>query len=310
MPGQTRHHALVVASRFVPVLLALVATLGIAPTAKAQSVLQAAGHDLRAAGSDVWWLWTSPFHASARDWRDAGVVVGAAGLIATADPRIDRWIVRNPSAAIVRAVEPFREKKGIQPIDLGSGNLLIPVSGGLWVSGLATGNRALRDAGIGCATAQQSNSILRGAIYSLVQRERPGTANGRAYRIRFPGGEWDQHSFFGGHVANAMACATFANTRFNLGPAGKLLYVGAAGIGLGRMVDRRHWASDSFLGAAFGYAFGRTVALRQRERLARESGRADAAAGTRSTIADRALSGFYSGTTAEGAPTLGWRSDF
>lgn len=290
------------------IFLCAVTSAAIPEAARAQSVVQAVGHDFRAAGGDIWHLWTSPFHANARDWRDAGAVIAATAIVATSDQRVDRWIAANQSSASIRALKPFREAKGIRLIDLGSGNLLLPVSGGLYVTGLATGSRALRDAGIGCATAQQSNSILRGLVYSLVDRERPGTANGRAYRINFPGGDWNQHSFFGGHVANAFACSSYVSTRFHLGFIEPLLYTGATGIGLARMADRRHWASDTFLGAAFGYAMGRSVALRQKHRLAREREHREA-----SRIAPTlqyGLDGFYSGRTSDGGFALGWRGRF
>lgn len=292
----------------VAIVLAALSSAAIATPGRAQSVVQAVGHDFRAAGTDIWHLWTSPFHAEARDWRDAGAVLATTAIVATADRRVDRWIAANQSSVAIRAVKPFREAKGVRLIDLGSGNLLLPVSGGLYVAGLATGSRSLRDAGIGCATAQQSNSILRGLIYSLVDRERPGTAEGRAYRIRFPGGEWNQHSFFGGHVANAFACSSYASTRFELGVIEPLLYTGAAGIGLARMADRRHWASDTFLGAAFGYAMGRSVALRQKHRLAREQ-----ESRRSSRIAPSlqfALGGFYSGRATDGSFALGWHGRF
>jgi hypothetical protein len=47
-----------------------------------------------------------------------------------------------------------------------------------------------------------------------------------------------------------------------------ILYAGATGITLSRMKDRRHWASDAWVGIAAGYAMGRSVAARYARREA------------------------------------------
>lgn len=309
------------AARAAARILTVIATLGVAlaggaTIARAQSVAQNVGHDVVAAGSDIWWVWTSPFHAKPRDWRDAGVVLATSALISTADERIDRWIVKNQTTGVVKALRPRDDKHGLQLVDLATANVLLPLSGGLYVAGLASGSRGLRDAGMGCAASQQSDAIFRGLVYSIVQRDRPSIANGDAFRFRVPGGSWNHHSFFGGHVANAMACATFANNRFRLGAPGKLLYVAAGAIGFARMADRQHWASDTFLGASFGYAVGRTVANRQRKRLAREQSAAHSRDALLEpphddgSVAERAIAGLYAGTSVGGRPMLGWRASF
>jgi membrane-associated phospholipid phosphatase len=42
----------------------------------------------------------------------------------------------------------------------------------------------------------------------------------------------------------------------------------AGAVGLARTLDRAHWASDQLIGAAFGYAVGRQIALRSKRRRA------------------------------------------
>ena len=264
----------------------------------AQSVAQAVVHDFRYGVADIWHVWTSPVHASASDWRDAGLVVAATGLAATADRSVDRFVVQHPRSFPVRVTQPFRERRGYKPSDFGTARILLPLSGAIWATGIASGNRALRDAGMGCAAAQQANSVVRHLTYEVVDRARPSVPGADPYRIEFPGGDWNHHSFFAGHVANAVACATYANTRFELGAVEPLLYAGAAGIGLARIADRRHWLSDTVLGVAFGYATGRSVALRQKKRLAGET---NASAGPRSR--------FYTTASSDGL-TLGWTAAF
>ena len=268
------------------------------PALHAQSVAQAVVHDFKYGVADMWHIWTAPFHASARDWRDAGIVVAATGLSAFADRSVDRFIADHPRSFAVRATQPFRERRGYKPADFGTGRILLPLSGALYVTGIASGSRALRDAGMGCAASQQSNSVVRHLTYEVIDRERPSVDGADPYRVRFPGGDWHHHSFFAGHVANAFACATYANERFEMGLVEPLLYAGATGIGLARMADRRHWLSDTVLGVAFGYATGRSVALRQKRRLADER-----------SAARESRARFYTAVSGD-ALTLGWTASF
>ena len=224
------------------------------------------------AASDIFYVWTSPFRADGRDWLAlAGVGAGFAALIPV-DDQVDSWIVGHPNSAVLDAVKPFRESSE-EIGDLSTGRRLFPISAVLIGSGMVSGNRKLREAGWGCLSAWQTSSGLRHGIYEVVSRERPSSANGNQHTFKVPGGEWEQHSFFGGHAANAWACTTYWNERFEMGLLEPVLYGAATGITLARMADRRHWASDTFLGAAVGYAIGRTVAGRYERREARREAR-------------------------------------
>lgn len=269
-------------------LLALAAAT-LATEAPAQRTAGTVGRDLLAAGSDVWAVWTSPIHASGRDWLAAAGVTAGGVALSPLDDDIDRWVVRNRDGGFQRALEPIRENRGTNLGDLPTGRMILPISGGLYLVGFAADKPGIRDAALGCLASQQANSAARHATYALVARMRPselevdGTPvparSGDQYEMGFPGEEWEHRSFFGGHVANAFACATFFSERYELGYVEPLLYAFATGIGVARTVDRRHWASDNLLGAAFGYAVGRAVAHRQKERIRdreRESGAGEA----------------------------------
>jgi membrane-associated phospholipid phosphatase len=52
-----------------------------------------------------------------------------------------------------------------------------------------------------------------------------------------------------------------------------VIWAMAGAIGLGRTLDRGHWTSDQLIGAAFGFAVGKQVALRSKRRAERGTSR-------------------------------------
>ena len=71
-------------------------------------------------------------------------------------------------------------------------------------------------------------------------------------------------------------------------------------VGMSRTLDRRHWMSDQVVGALFGYAVGKEVALRSLRRKSK------AGPGHSSHDND---DGFYLAPAVDGA-MLGWRRSF
>ena len=250
------------------IVRAFVLTLTSAAALPAQVTFKHTGYELRDALKDIAHIWTSPLHASKKDWVGVlGVAAGTAALLPV-DDQLDSWIVRHPNAAVVRMTDPWNEEHP-EWGDLSTGKRILPISGALIVSGMFSDNRKLREAGWGCLSAWQASGTLRTLLYETISRERPATADGDQYLIETPGGEWEQHSFIGGHAANAVACTAFWNTRFKMGVLEPVLYAGALGISLSRLADRRHWASDTWVGMATGYAMGKSIAARYAKRESR-----------------------------------------
>jgi hypothetical protein len=258
-------------------IVALMTLSSILPaTAEAQRTFKAIGKDLWTDVGDIWYVWKSPFHAGASDWKDFGLVMVAGAAISPLDDDIDRWVVRNPESLPLDLIEHFREDAKLNLGDLSVGRRILPASGIMYLIGFAADNRSLKDAGLGCAAAQQTNSAPRHVLYEVVKRRRPSTAEGDQYLFGLGGGPWEEHSLVGGHVANAVGCAAFLSERFQLGVAEPVLYTIALAIGVARVADRRHWTSDQFIGIVGGYAVGRTIAHRQLRRLDRQGATTDA----------------------------------
>lgn len=285
-------------------LLALSGLVLCAGQASAQSLPRKVWNDVRWAVEDGFFLATSPVRGDGSDWRTVGWVALSTGAALVLDDEFDRWILDNPSSFALDPIDPFTEGHDWKLVDLGSGSLMVQTSGVLYLAGLLFDSQDLRDAGIGCAVAEKMQSAVRHGVYNLVSRERPLTADGDQYRISVPGGDWEQHSFFGGHGANIMTCATFWTRRFDLSYAEPVIMGIALGVNIGRVVDRRHWLSDAVVGAVFGYAMGKGMADRQlgraRDRAARSDG-GDAGASP--------LSGLYMDRMGD-AFVLGWRASF
>ena len=276
-------------------------------TAPAQSVGRMIGYDVLHAGGDIVGTWAAPFHSTARDWLGAGAVVALSAAVSPLDDNIDRWFMDHQKDAVFSTLKEFRE--GGHAF---AGSTITPAALGVYIIGVATKSRGIRDGVWGCVASYASESVVRTQVmYRLVGRLRPDSLRddhvqprseqGDQYKFYFPGSNaWGKHSLPAGHVANVAACASFLSHRFGNRYVTIPAYAIAAGVGVGRLVDRRHWTSDTVLGALFGYAVGKEVAQRSRERLHRDNGAGDD---------DNGGGELLLGST-DGAMLIGWHLTF
>lgn len=290
--------------------VALCALLAATGRGSAQSVGRMVAYDVLHAGGDIVGTWAAPFHSSAKDWLTAGAAVAVSAAFLPVDDNIDRWFLAHQNDAAWSVLKEFRE--GGHAF---AGSTITPVAAGVYVIGLVTKSRPIRDGVWGCVASYASESVVRSQVmYRLIGRLRPDSIRGDhvqvpseqgdQYKFSIPGGkEWGKHSFPAGHVANVAACASFLSHRFGNPYVTIPAYAVVAAVGIGRQVDRRHWTSDTALGALFGYAVGKEVALRSLERRnddAGHSGRGDNG---------RASSELLFGPSANGV-VFGWQVTF
>lgn len=246
--------------------------------ASAQSVAQIMGNDIKNSVGDAWAVWTSPIHGRSRDWLLAGASIGASAAVMPVDDAVDRWAVKQQNDAFWSSIKQFREGGFAF-----SGRQITPVALGLYAVGIVAHSPELREGLVGCATAYGATSVVRTfVVYPLVARTRPDSGHsiteappaksGDQYHFHVPGSSaWGRHSLPGGHITNVAACAAFLTKRFDMGIAAPLPWLVVGGVGVGRLLDRRHWLSDEVLGGFFGYAVGKEIALRSLHRANRTS---------------------------------------
>lgn len=141
---------------------------------------------------------------------------------------------------------------------------------GLYIAGRLSGEHRLADLGLHGSEALIIGELLGGVIKGVAGRGRPllnpqdpnpddwqlmrGFGPGEGYR-----------SFPSGHATAAFAAAAavtaemsrwYPDSRWGVGA---LMYGGAGMVGLSRMYNNRHWASDVIIGAAIGTFAGNKV---------------------------------------------------
>jgi len=245
----------------------------------AQVGLQTVRDDIAHTSGDVWSVWTSPARMSRHDWVPAGIAVGAVALTTQVDSITRVWMIAHERSALLRVISPLRDSSTtIHVGSMGTGYYLLPITGAVYIAGRVSHSSGLADAGLGCMAGDLSSLGIREVAYHAVGRGRPRITSD-PFNISVPeSGGWLWHSFFSGHIANSMACASFLSHRYSFGVAEALPYAFSAAIGVGRMADGEHWASDTMIGGIIGYSIGRAIASRQLARMSRSTTPSDTSA--------------------------------
>ena len=146
------------------------------------------------------------------------------------------------------------------------GSYYIGVS--MYAAGRLTDHDRLADVGLHGTEALIIGEGVAGVVKALVGRQRPSVtpANPNSYQFMrgLTGGD-EYRSFPSGHTVSAFAAAAAVtaetahnapNTTWIVAP---ILYGGATLVGVSRMYNNRHWASDVIIGAGIGTFAGLKV---------------------------------------------------
>lgn len=203
----------------------------------------------------------------------------ATGILAVVqfDERVAQW-ARGPS---VQGNKPLADvSRGFRAA--GDPGALI-LTAGLYGVGRLSGHPSVADVGLHATEAVVFSGAASGVIKFLVGRGRPNLLPD-GYPVEFTEGTDEFRplrgvgaytSFPSGHTTVAFAAAASLTSeldRMNPSAArrlGPLLYGSAAAVGLSRIRDNQHWASDVVAGAVIGTAVGRYI-VGSRHRLSRQ----------------------------------------
>jgi membrane-associated phospholipid phosphatase len=187
----------------------------------------------------------------------AGLVLGSLALLPL-DRQAESWLQRpslQSNPALHSAAGTFNW--------IGGTGVLAGSVAALAV-GRLTGNDRLSEIGLHTTEAIVASGAIVGATKGIMGRQRPFLEKGDPgdFFVGRGFGNGGLTSFPSGHAAAAFSAATVLSIEAHrtwpkaaplISP---LLYGGATAVGLARMYDSRHWASDVALGATVGTLTG------------------------------------------------------
>lgn len=216
-------------------------------------------------GSDIKQAFTKPFHMKARDWKYVGAMALATGALAFADEPIQR--------AALRLRNNNRGLRNVSNYVTSFGGLYeIYTLGAFGAYGFLFKNEKIKTTTLLATQAYITGGLVESVVKTLSGRQRPyaydpdaveaePTFHGPFYKtMRDAEGKKLNSSFPSGHTTVAFAAATVFAMEYRNHPWIPIFsYSAASLIGLSRITENKHWATDVLVGAALGYLTGRQV---------------------------------------------------
>ena len=210
----------------------------------------------------------SPFKLSAKQWLITGAAVGITAALIHFDGDIDDWArVQKQKHNWVNKSSPVITNFG------GDWGVYSVVATGL-ISAVCKNEKGVQTSLL-ATQAMTTSGVWVNIIKILTGRERPKAdytfskkESGAWYgpfsawdqdlAVRKPVSEFD--AFPSGHTATAFSIATVFATQYkDIKAVPIICYSAATLVGLSRLTEHQHWASDVFVGGILGYLCGKQV---------------------------------------------------
>ncbi len=199
---------------------------------------------------DLWAVVSFPSRLDGRGWAKVGGVLGVGLALYTVDAEITAATLRQaghqPHDAI-REVGDFFEPVGL----MGNTNAI-------WAAGIVAGyltkQEWLRAPARDLLVSHWVAGLTRNPVRDFVGRRRPSDGFGARTYVRNEG-----TSFPSGHASTIVQVATILSHHIDRRWASAFLYGAAATVLFQRVDDEKHWASDTWIGAAWGWGVARTI---------------------------------------------------
>lgn len=209
---------------------------------------------------------TAPLSWEKKEWIIAGSVAGITGILVSQDA-----MIRAKFQSFRRPITDSITKYGLERF--GSGEYSMPLVGSIYLFGVLTKNERCKKTGMLAVKAFVLSSAFVNIPKILINRRRPfQTESHNPYIFEGPvniqkisGSEGRFFNKFyksmpSGHTTAAFAVATVIAEEYKDKPIIPVIsYTIASLTGLSRIHDDKHWASDVFFGAAFGWSIGKLV---------------------------------------------------
>jgi membrane-associated phospholipid phosphatase len=198
---------------------------------------------------------------TSRDFVVTAALATAAGALISADGQIAREFQRP-------GVQSSSSLRGTADgVEMLASPGAIVFGGSLYAVGLIVRKPTVADLGWHTLEALVVSSQVTGLLKGVFGRSRPYAADGNARDFDFGGGfgSSTRRSFPSGHTSMAFTFASvLAEESSHRWPRAHrviapVAYAAATGVGLARMYNDKHWASDVALGAAIGTLSGKLV---------------------------------------------------
>ena len=202
---------------------------------------------------------TAPFHWDNQQWLKAGAVVGTTGLLFLADDAIRDFSPNLKSGELdnfsARVLEPWGTDNPLK-------NYSFYAMGAFMGYGLIANDTRSRNTAFLAFEAYALTYVAVRGIKFLAGRERPSASpDPNPYAWRGPG---KGKSFPSGHTSSVFAFAAVVAEQYKeVKWIPWFSYSFASLVGLSRIYENEHWASDVFFGACFGTAVGQLIARSQ-----------------------------------------------
>lgn len=194
---------------------------------------------------------SSPLRWDPKDWIKFGLVLGGTGGLFLVDKELKDFAQRNHSSVA----------SGFASVGNAIGEPLViyPAVGAFYLYGqLADDSKVRRTSLLALESLVISGALTEG-IKRLSGRPRPETGESSG-TWHGPGTDSRNVSFTSGHTANAFAVATVLASEYKDVPyVAPAAYSLASLTALARIYSNKHWASDTFLGAAIGHFVSKAV---------------------------------------------------
>ncbi len=212
--------------------------------------------------SDIKHTVSAPFHWEKKDWLTVAAVTGVTAALYVNDRKIMNWVQdhRTPTTKkIANVAEKFGEIA-----------VVFPGLAALYGYGSLAKDQKAKDVALLSFKSILISELLVTALKLITHRRRP--SDGEYNQWRGPKISLANLSFPSGHSAMAFSLAVVVSSRYKSPVVGILAYGTATLTALSRIHDKRHWASDVFIGSVIGYFVTRRIVKRWKKKKQNPAG--------------------------------------